>query len=44
VKGGETQLIAVSARTVAGTAPTSTTVFEDVRLSFPRLRVTYTVP
>jgi hypothetical protein len=44
VKGGETQLLVVSDRTTTGTAPTSTTVFEDWRLQFPRLRVTYTLP
>jgi hypothetical protein len=44
VKGGETQLMIVSDRTVSGTAPTSTTVFEEVNLQFPRLRVTYTLP
>jgi hypothetical protein len=43
VKGGETQLLVVSANTTAGTAPTSTLLFEDWRLKFPRLRVTYTL-
>jgi hypothetical protein len=44
VKGGETQLVIVSDRTTAGTAPTSTTVFEDWYLDSARLRVTYTLP
>jgi hypothetical protein len=44
VKGGETQLLLVSSRTTVGTAPASTSVFEDLYLDFPRLRVKYTVP
>ena len=44
VKGGQTQLLLVSARTVAGTAPTSTTVFEDGYFTLPRLRVRYRLP
>jgi hypothetical protein len=43
VKGGETQFLVVSDRTVAGTAPTSTLLFEDWRLQHPRLRITYTL-
>jgi hypothetical protein len=41
VKGGTTQLYVVSSRTVSGTAPSSTSTFEDVWLDFPRLRVDY---
>jgi hypothetical protein len=42
VKGGATQLLLTSSRTVAGTAPTTT--YESVFLDFIRLRVTYTLP
>jgi hypothetical protein len=44
VKGGETQLFIVSSRTTVGTAPASTSVFEDLAIDFPRLRVTYSMP
>ena len=44
VKGGETQLFAVSARTVAGTPPPTTTALETLYFQFPRLRVTYRLP
>ena len=44
VKGGETQFLVVTDRTVAGTAPTDTLLFEDWRLQFLRLRITYTLP
>jgi hypothetical protein len=44
VKGGETQLVAVSARTTVGTAPVDTLTFEEISLQFPRLRVTYALP
>jgi len=43
VKGGTTELFLVSARTVAGTAPTAN-LFEALTVQFPRLRVRYTVP
>ena len=44
VKGGTTQLFLVSARTVAGIAPTSTSLFEDGWFDLPRLRVRYRLP
>ena len=44
VKGGQTQLLLVSARTVAGTAPPLPDVFEDGFFSLPRLRVRYRLP
>ena len=44
VKGGATQLVLVSSRTTAGTAPTSVTVYEDATLQLPRLRVRYRLP
>jgi len=40
-KGGITELVLVSSRTVAGTAPPTTAHYEDVILSFLRLRVYY---
>jgi len=41
-KGGFTQLLLVSSRTVAGTGPASTNHYEDVGVSMVRLRVYYT--